>query len=300
MLNVERLRVLWAVANHGAVGLAARNLHVTTSAVSQQIDKLEREVGQELVVRQGRGVRLTDAGRLLAEHARDILSRMEQAEADLAAQQGSAFGWLTVGAFPTAARGLMPQALARLRRRHPGLTISLRELEPEWAVTELQRGDMDLALVLDWATRPLALSPELRRIGLMTDLIDVALPAGHRLAGKAELDLADLAAEPWIAWPQGEMCREWLETTLHAMELRPRIAHTAGEHQTQLALVAAGLGVAVAPRLGRHPVPEGVVLVPVRDSLRRNIQVAWRADSEARPSVAATVQVLQEVARTPE
>src|SRR6478735_12203083 len=114
MLNLERLRTLDALARHGSVGGAADGLHVTTSAVSQQMAKLEREVGQQLLAKNGRGVRLTDAGRLLSDHAARILSQVELAQSDLEAQRGHAVGELLLGAFPTAVRGLFPDALGRL------------------------------------------------------------------------------------------------------------------------------------------------------------------------------------------
>src|SRR5919205_3388504 len=131
MLNLERLRTLPAAARHGSVSAAADGLHVTTSAVSQQLGKLEREAGQRLLARNGRGVRLTDAGRLLSEHAARILSQVELAQADLEAQRGQVVGELRLSAFPTAARGLFPTALAALRTEHPALRVRSCELEPE-------------------------------------------------------------------------------------------------------------------------------------------------------------------------
>ncbi|MGW3728498.1 LysR family transcriptional regulator, partial [Streptomyces sp. NPDC000851] len=121
MLSLDRLRTLDALARHGSVSGAAEGLHVTTSAVSQQLAKLEREVGQRLLTKHGRGVRLTDAGRLLAEHAARILSQVELAQSDLEAQRGQVAGELRLSAFPTAARGLFPTALAALRAAHPAL-----------------------------------------------------------------------------------------------------------------------------------------------------------------------------------
>lgn len=155
MLNPDRLRTLHAVARHGSVSAAADGLHVTTSAVSQQLAKLERETGQQLLAKNGRGVRLTDAGRLLADHASRILSQVELAQADLEARCGQAVGELVLGAFPTAARGLFPTALARLREEHPQLRAHLREMEPDESIPAVVRGDLDLAVVLDWYNKPL-------------------------------------------------------------------------------------------------------------------------------------------------
>lgn len=123
MLDLERLRALRAVATYGSVGGAADVMHVTTSAVSQQLAKLEREVGQKLVERNGRGVRLTDAALVLVEHSNEIIARVEQAQADLEAHKGAAVGTVTVAAFPTAARGLLPGAVASLGSSHPRLRV---------------------------------------------------------------------------------------------------------------------------------------------------------------------------------
>lgn len=163
MLNLDRLRTLSAVARHGSVSAAAEGLHVTTSAVSQQLAKLERETGQQLLAKNGRGVRLTDAGRLLADHAVRILSQVELAQADLEAHRGQAVGELRLGAFPTAARGLFPGALARLRVDHPQLRPRLTEMEPDASVRGVVRGDIDLGVVLDWHNRPLSLPEEIGR-----------------------------------------------------------------------------------------------------------------------------------------
>ncbi|MER5399107.1 LysR family transcriptional regulator [Streptomyces sp. NPDC002599] len=293
MLNLERLRTLDALARHGSVSGAAEGLHVTTSAVSQQMSKLEREVGQRLLAKNGRGVRLTDAGRLLAEHAARILSQVELAQSDLEAQRGQVAGELRLSAFPTAARGLFPAALAELRAEHPALRVRSSELEPEAGVAGVVRGDLDLAVVLDWYNKPMPLPDGLVKASLLDDPADVAMPAGHRLAGRDEVDLGDFADDEWITWAEGEFCHEWLMFTLRSQGVEPRIGHRAGETHTQLGLVAAGLGVCVAPLLGRRPMPEGVVTVPVRQRVRRHVYVVWRADADRRPSIRAAVDALR-------
>lgn len=296
MFNLERLRVLHEISVHGTVGGAAEALYVTTSAISQQMAKLERETGQQLLFRSGRGVRLTDAGRLLAEHAERVLSLLEVAQADLEAHRGQAVGELMLGAFPTAARGLVPAAIALLREEHPQLRPRLTELEAGVSVPRLVRGDIDLALVLDWHNRPLFLPGGLSKAPLLEDRVDLAMPSGHPLAGRTGVELKELADEEWISWPEGEFCHEWLMRTLRAEGIEPRVSHMADEHHTQLALVAAGLGVAVTPRLGRGPVPQGVALVSVHHTLRRHIYAVWREDADRRPSIRAAVAALEKAA----
>ncbi|MEU9919744.1 LysR family transcriptional regulator [Streptomyces griseoluteus] len=296
MLNLERLRTLHAFARHGSVSAAAEALHVTTSAVSQQLGKLEREAGQRLLAKNGRGVRLTDAGRLLSEHAARILSQVELAQSDLEAHRGQVAGELRMSAFPTAARGLFPAALAALRAQHPALRLRSCELEPELGVAGVARGDLDLAVVLDWYNKPMPVPDGLVKEPLLDDPAEVALPAGHPLAGRDEVDLAEFAGDEWITWGEGEFCHEWLLFTLRSKGVEPLVGHRAGETHTQLALVAAGLGVCIAPLLGRDPVPPGVVLVPLKQRVRRHVYVLWRADADRRPSIRAAVDALRTAA----
>ncbi|MEU6575771.1 LysR family transcriptional regulator [Streptomyces sp. NPDC046805] len=296
MLNLERLRTLDALARYGSVSGAAEALHVTTSAVSQQMGKLEREAGQRLLAKNGRGVRLTDAGRLLSEHAARILSQVELAQSDLEAHRGQVVGELRLSAFPTAARGLFPTALATLRAEHPALRLRSSELEPESGVAGVVRGDLDLAVVLDWYNKPMAVPDGLVKAPLLDDPADVALPVGHRLAGRDEVDLGEFAEDEWITWGDGEFCHEWLIFTLRSRGIEPIVGHRAAETHTQLALVAAGLGVCIAPLLGRQPVPPGVVTVPFKQRVRRHVYAVWRADADRRPSIRAAVQALRAAA----
>ncbi|MCT4353593.1 LysR substrate-binding domain-containing protein [Streptomyces sp. Je 1-79] len=295
MLNLERLRTLDAVARHGSVSGAADGLHVTTSAVSQQLSKLEREIGQQLLAKNGRGVRLTDAGLLLAQHAARILSQVELAQADIEAQRGQVVGEVRIAAFPTAARGLLPGALAALRTAHPDLRVKTTELEPEQGIREVLRGDADLAIVLDWSNKKSPVPGGLERAHLLDDAADVAVPTGHPLAEREDVDLIDFGDDDWVSWPEGEFCHDWLMFTLRSQGMEPRIAHLAGEHHTQLALIAAGLGVCVTPRLGRGPTPEGIAFVPVRQKVKRHIYATWRSDADRRPSIRAAVEALRGV-----
>jgi DNA-binding transcriptional LysR family regulator len=292
MLNLERLRVLDAVARHGSVTGAAEGLHITTSAISQQLSKLEREAGQPLLSKHGRGIQLTDAGRLLAEHAAGILAQAERARSELEAQRGAVVGELRIGAFPTAVRGLLPRTVTALRAEHPQLRVRVMESEPEGCVRRLVRGDLDIGIVVDWSNKPFALPAGLVKAALVTDTVDLAVPVGHRLADRAEVGLEDFADDDWVCWREGEFCYDWLVFTMRAQGIEPHIVHHAEEHETQLALVAAGLGVAVLPRLGRGPIPAGVTMLPVRRSIQRHLYASWRADADRRPAVRAALTAL--------
>ena len=296
MLNVERLRALHAVAEKGSILAAADSLHVTTSAVSQQLAKLEREVGRRLLEKQGRSVRLTDAGRLLVTHTEQVLCTLEQAEAELDAGRDAVTGRLLIGAFATACRGLAPAAIGGLRAAHPQLQPVLRELEPADGLLMLSRRDLDMAIIQDWANAPLALPDGLSKAPIMDDVADIALPSSHRLARAKGVKLDDLANEPWITWLEGSICHDWLLHTLRRRGHEPRVAHTASEYATQLALVGAGLGAAVIPRLGRGAVPKGVKVVPSEPTLRRHVYAVWRRDASRRNAIRAAVDAFQQAA----
>ncbi|MFA1549340.1 LysR family transcriptional regulator [Actinomadura chokoriensis] len=293
MLDLERLRALHSVATYGSVSAAADVLHVTTSAVSQQLAKLERETGQKLLERNGRGVRLTDAAELLVAHAERILSLVEQAQADLEAHRGSVVGQLTLAAFPTAVRGLMPAALRALRADHPDLRVLLREEDPLRSMPLVSRGDIDMAVVQDWNNEPLPLREGLHKGIICDDVADAALPADHPLAGRDTIDLKELAGDPWISSSPDSICCDWLLRTLRAVDIEPNIDHMAYELATQLSLVAAGLGNAILPRLGRCDVPPGVVIVPLSEPLSRRVYAVWREEAARRPAIRAAVTALR-------
>ncbi|HEX6468657.1 MAG TPA: LysR family transcriptional regulator [Streptosporangiaceae bacterium] len=299
MLDLERLRALNAVATYGTVSAAADALHVTTSAVSQQLAKLERETGQKLLERNGRGVRLTDAAELLVRHAERILALVEEAQSDLEAHRGAAVGELTLAAFPTAIRGLVVAALARLRAEHPQLCVRVLEADPSDSMPRAARGELDVAIVQDWNNEPLALPDGLVKGHLCDDLADVALPADHPLAGRESVELKELAGDRWVSSTPDSICYDWLTHTLRSVDSEPGIDHMAYEYESQLALVAAGFGAAVLPRLGGRDIPAGVRVLPLRPLLIRRIYAVWRAEAARRPAIRAAVEALRAVAPAP-
>ena len=292
MLDLRRLEALQAIATHGSVSEAAAALELSASAVSQQMAKLEAEVGQKLLMRQGRGVKLTEAGRLLASRSEQILSVVARTEAELDSHRGTVSGNLTVVGFATAIRGLVPVAAARLATEHPDLTLNVNEAEPDEGLKLVVRGDADIAVVDSWHNAPLAIPEGLLRMWLMADTADIALPADHPLADRDTIDLRDLDNEPWVSWPKGTICHDWLTVTMRNLGCEAKIAHTAMEHTSQLALVAAGLGAAAIPTLGRDPVPDSVRMVPPDTPLIREIHAVWRDEASERPAIKAALSAL--------
>lgn len=287
------MRALHAVAQHGSVAAAAAALHVTPSGVSQQLAKLEREAGQELLEPRGRGVRLTRAGQVLAAHAEKVLAQLAEARSDLELLREDALGPLRIGAIPTTVHALLPPALATLAAQHPRLEVTLREGEAEKTLPQVLVGDLDLAIMESWADRPTVLPPGTTQITLFSDVADLALPAGHRLAHRRAVDLAEVGDVPWIAWTAGTGCYEWLVQVLRKQGLDPRISCTVGGYPTQLALVAGNAGAALVPRLARESVPEGVRILTTRPVLPRTILAVCRAGEEDHGGVRAALDALR-------
>ncbi|MBW4720238.1 LysR family transcriptional regulator [Saccharothrix obliqua] len=293
MLDLGRLRALHAVARHGSVGAAATALGYTPSAVSQQIAKLERETRTTLLERRGRGVALTDAAHLLAATAARVLELVEHAEVELEEQRGAAVGVLRVGAFATAARGLLPSALVVLLRDHPGLDVRVVEMDPPAAQELVARGELDLAVTHDWDNAPLAVPDGVAREALGLDYADVLLPAGHRLADRTEVAPADLAGERWICQPEGTICHDWLVNTFRGAGMEPELAYRIGEYETQIALLSKGVGVALLPRLGRGELPAAVRAVQFVPTPTRRVFAMWRVQAARRPAVVAALAALR-------
>jgi DNA-binding transcriptional LysR family regulator len=293
MLDLGRLRALHALAIYGSVGAAADALGYTPSAVSQQLAKLERETRTPLLERRGRGIVLTDAARHLAATAAQVLDLVEQAELDLEEQRGQVAGEIVLAAFPTAARGLLPPVLARLASEYPALTVDVLEIDPFEAIAGVVRGELTVAVVHDWHNTPLALPDELTRVKLGTDPADILMPSSHPLAEREVVRPADLAGERWICQPEGSICHDWLVRTMRKAGYDPRVAYSVAEYQTQLAILAQGVGIALIPRLGRGPLPAGVVAVPLHPAPSRRIYATWRTLTARRPAVSATLAALR-------
>src|SRR5947209_13028178 len=198
MLNLNRLQVLREVLGHGSFSGAAHALAYTQSAVSQAIGRLESEVGAQLIVRDRRGVRPTAAGAALAVHAEALLVQASAAEAELAAVLGLRTGSLRLASFPSAGATLIPQAVARFRSAHPGISLSLAEGEPEEIGPRLRGGEFDLALLFEFPGMPERPGVGLRNVPLLDDPMHVALPVAHPLRTKRALTLRDLGGEDWV------------------------------------------------------------------------------------------------------
>lgn len=300
MLDLRRLRVLRAVVATGSVTAAAAQLHLTPSAVSQAVSHLEREAGTPLLERAGRGVRPTDAALLLADVADDVLTRLADAEAALAALRSGRLDRLALVSFPSAGASLVPPAVAALRRTHPQAELSLAVAEPDDALRALRDGSVDVAVVVEPYGADAAPPPDdLVRTHLLDDPYSVLLPAAHPLAGESEVDLALLAAEPWVATGSAPgWCQQAALDACRAAGFAPSYAVEADDYPATQGFVAAGLGVAVAPRLALGLVHDGVRRLRVAgEQPVRHVWAAVRAPRAAEPLLVAAVDALAQAAR---
>lgn len=293
MIDLSALVSLRAVDATGSVSAAAETLGYTPSAVSQQIKRLERQAGVALLERVGRGVMLTGPGRRLVEEGAALLLDLEQIEAGLLAEAGTVSGRLRVTAFSTAMRGMVAPAVAALLSDHPDLEVTLTESEPFEAVDLVAAGQADVAVVHSWGDQALETPDHVDPVPVGRDVADVLVPAGHRLAGRTRVSPHDLVDEGWIATPEGSICRRWLSRMHDGTGRPPRIVHQAFEFESHVAMVEAGLGVALVPRLGRQPLPPGVVAVAVhRPVPERTITALSRRSMGTSPAVRAVLTAL--------
>jgi len=294
MLNVGRLRILIEVAEQGSFSAAADALSYTQSAVSQQIATLEAETGMTMLERHARGVRLTGAGEVLVEHAKGILARLETAETELAEIAGLRAGRLRMASFPTAGATLMPLAIATFRASHPGVELTLSEGEPEEIAPRVAAGELDLALLFEFAGAPIE---RLARVELLEDPMYLALPSRHPLASSETLKLADLHDQAWVQTSRHSPCAKHVVRCCHAAGFEPNVAFESDDYQTVQGLVAAGVGVALIPELALSVVREDISIRALSPGPPvRRVIAATPAGARSSPAAPAMLAVLSDVA----
>ncbi|WP_406381429.1 LysR family transcriptional regulator [Streptomyces sp. NBC_01618] len=296
--DVKKLRILRTLRDRGTVTATAEALRMTPSAVSQQLSNLSRQLGVPLLEAQGRRVRLTDAAHLVLRRAEAVFAELERADAELTGYLRGEAGQVRIAAFSTAVPALVVPAIQRLRAEgRPGPDVRVREAEAAQAYELLVAGEVDLALSLA-AHAPTARDPRFVVLPLLADPLDVALPADHHLAAAPALRLADLAGDPWIFGGSGP----WSEITTAACEAAgfvPEQAHSASGWTAILAMVEAGMGVALIPRMAsaeRHSRGGVVMRALEADQPRRHVVAAVRQGAEQGPAVARVLAALAETA----
>lgn len=284
MLDVGRLRVLAAVAEHGSVTAAARALHYAQPSVSHHLARLEQETGVRLVERVGRGIRLTAEGQLLARRAAEIVGRVEAAEAEVLGLAGLRRRRVRVAAFQSALSVWVPRAAALLRRRDHEVELELSEGHPTVALQRLRAGEVDVAIVFrdDDAVPDDGVSHE--------HLADDPM---YLLSTRRGDTLDDHRESAWIAGCVN--CRRDFVAACERRGFTPRIAYTSDDVVADQALIAAGVGVTTMPGLAlrSHHAP-GVEATPI-DGYRRRISIATFGDPPHPPATSAFIEALREV-----
>jgi len=300
MIDLRRLRFLREVEERGTLAAVAAALGYSPSTVSQQLALLEKEVGARLLDRVGRGVRLTDAGRLLAEHARVLLSAVETAEADLAALGGDIRGTVRAGGLQSAARRLLIPAVARMMADHPRVRVEIFELELEQSLPGLRLGAVDLVIGDEYDSHPRPRPAGLRFAVLLEEPLKLVLPAGHRLARPGgPVAVADLRSDVWTASAEGTGHHAMVVGTCRSLGgYESDLRHRSSDADVQLELVRAGAAVALMPVLA---LPGDDPAIAVRDiaevTLRRRLVVATRDTPSAPALTAFLAAVTDQVSR---
>ena len=286
MLDVNRLRVIDAVARHGSVTAAARELHYSQPSVTHHLSRLEAETGAQLLQRVGRGVRLTPAGQLLADRATEILGRIDAANAELSAHVGLTAGRVRLAGFSSAIASLVPSAVAALTGRHPGLEISLTDTHPPEALDLLRAGKVEVAIIFRYD------ETEAEPSGVrMHHLLDDPV---YLLSSRRGRKLAGLRDATWIAGC--ERCAGHLVSLCADEGFEPRIGYTSDDMVVMQALVMAGLGVATLPGLAlRAHRAEGIVARELPGS-KRHVYAATYGEPPDPPATAAVLAALSEAA----
>jgi molybdate transport repressor ModE-like protein len=296
MLDVRRLRVLVEIDARGSFSAAAHALSLSQPAASQHIAALERETGLPLVERGTRPVGLTEAGHVLARHARGVLARLEAAEQEVAELAGRRRGRLRLGSFPTALATLIPPVLAEFRRRRPEVSVTVVDDHMQRLRPRLAGGELDLALVYD---DPAAAAPtaDVETVALLDDRYCAVVPSTHRLATRRTVALRELVDETWIGGEPGSTWFQIIRRACRSVGFDPGVGLRTDDYVALQALVAAGLGVCVMPSLGVRPAtfPIHACAVAAPTPTRR-ISIALACDSYRPPTLGIMIDIMKEAA----
>lgn len=291
MLDVRRLALLRELSTRGTLAAVAESVHLSPSAVSQQLAQLEKEAGVELLRPAGRRVQLTPEAEILVASATEVLDVLERAQAALEVASVSVRGTVRVAVFQSAALALMPAALTAMREQHPDVRIEMTQHEPEQALHDTWARDFDMVVAEQYPAHAAPRHPGLERQELTTDAIRLAVPADSPIRS---LDVARGAA--WVMEPYGAASRHFAEQRCRQAGFEPDVRYQTADLQAQMRLVESGNAVALMPDLiwtGRGTTAR---LVDLADAPRRQIFTAQRAAGAASPAMREFARVLREAA----
>jgi DNA-binding transcriptional LysR family regulator len=296
-----RLRALRVVAERGTISAAAHDLGYTPSALSHQLRTLARDVGVRLLEPDGRRVRLTQAARTLLTRSDELFTLWEEIRGQVQqAGAGGSLGQLRLAGFSTAASALLPPVAAAARAAFPQSVVQITEADPEVCFELLLAGQVDVAVVVGTDPLPETSDGRFEQHPLLTDALDLLVPPGHRLALQERVTLADASGEEWIMDTPGRPYHQLTLSACVAAGFTPTHAHRATEWDTGAQLVAAGLGVALVPRLARLPAGADLVRVVLHgdDAPVRHVRTGVRRGTSEQPEIALALRELRRVAST--
>jgi DNA-binding transcriptional LysR family regulator len=303
MLDVRRLRLLVELRDRGTLAAVAEALSYSPSSVSQQLSQLEREAGVPLLVQVGRRVQLTPQAELLVAHARAVLDRLEEAEADVARSLTAVGGTVRIAVFQSAAHAVVPQALTLLRAEHPGLRVEVTEREPDVGLFEVSARDFDLVIAEQYPGHTRAHREELDRVPLAADAIRLALPphpsARRAIPEAAEVTghaLAEASAMPWVLEPAGTASRDWAEQLCREAGFEPDVRFETADLMAHIRLIRSGNAVGLLPDLVWAGEAPSVTLVDLPGHPQREVFTSTRHAAAARPAVVACRDALRRAA----
>ncbi|GAB5899418.1 LysR family transcriptional regulator [Mycobacterium sp. DSM 3803] len=292
-MDAGRLRMLRELADHGTVAAVAQVLSMTPSAVSQQLKILQREAGVPLIEPAGRRVRLTDAGRVLVGHADAVLAALDRARAEMDAYRTSPRGTVSISFFPSGAAMLLAPLITRSHDR--GVDVLGRDIDVPASRAPQQLTEFDVVVVHRDDRDSTEWGPRFTATPLLREPLDVVMPAGHRLARRDHVRLAELADEQWIGVEGGLMVDDVLNSIALLTGVQPRIAQRINDFRIVEELVHAGTGIALMPRYVALARP--LVRLPVSDiTVARRIEAVTRAGATSRPAVAVVLEELRAIA----
>ncbi|KAA0099618.1 LysR family transcriptional regulator [Mycolicibacterium sp. P1-18] len=296
-MDTNRMFTLREVAAHGSITAAAEALGYTTSAISQQIAKLEKEAAQPLLERHARGVVLTEAGRAVVRHTERILVELQAADAELAEIRGLRAGVLAIGTFPTAGSSLLPLVVKEFKTRHPGVDLTVLSGRFSRLVDALRRRETELSLLWDYEWNRID-DPTLTYHHLMNDPTMLLVSEHHRLADRESISIGELRDEAWVVRADDHPVAQTLEKLCQQGGFTPRtsvFAHDYGEVQ---AMVAVELGVAIAPRLAvLNPRPDVRSIKLATRPPQRRILIAHLTERRLSPAAHEAIAVSAAAAR---
>jgi DNA-binding transcriptional LysR family regulator len=293
-VDISKLRALRELAVRKTMAAVAEAMHVSPSAVSQQISILEQEVGIDLVERRGRGVELTIAGKKLVERANRIFEELESARADMAELKKVVAGDIRVAAFPSVAAALIPKTIQALRATHPQLEVLFEEMEPEESMNALRSWQTDIALIDDLNVPLGLLDPSIQITPLVEDVFNVMMSPDHKLAGMEQVTWADLESELWVMDTASSTYTRMLTEACQQAGYMPKIMARCKGFEVTSALIREGCAIAIFPGLRARYDMQGARVCRLEPEIRRRISIAFRRGEKRSPAIKVFIECLEQ------